>query len=99
MIKFALLTSICRFPCYVLLCVLIFPEMFSVDQLCMSGTVEVLSYPTLHTLHTLVAHTAGCYCIAIDPTGRCLVKVAPCLGYCVRTISDLIVFVSSGILL
>lgn len=37
-----------------------------------NGTVEVLEYPSLQTLHTLVAHTAGCYCIAIDPTGRYL---------------------------
>lgn len=35
-----------------------------------TGTVEVLEYPSLQTLQTLVAHTAGCYCIAIDPTGR-----------------------------
>ncbi|XP_031480177.1 THO complex subunit 3 [Nymphaea colorata] len=35
-----------------------------------NGTVEVLSYPSLKALHTLVAHTAGCYCIAIDPLGR-----------------------------
>ncbi|XP_078438959.1 transducin/WD40 repeat-like superfamily protein isoform X1 [Wolffia australiana] len=35
-----------------------------------NGTVEVLSYPSLKILHTLLAHTAGCYCIAIDPIGR-----------------------------
>lgn len=35
-----------------------------------NGTVEVLAYPSLRLLHTLNAHTAGCYCIAIDPTGR-----------------------------
>lgn len=35
-----------------------------------SGTVEVLSYPSLKPLDTLTAHTAGCYCIAIDPKGR-----------------------------
>jgi THO complex subunit 3 len=34
------------------------------------GTVEVLSYPSLKPLDTLTAHTAGCYCIAIDPKGR-----------------------------
>lgn len=34
------------------------------------GTVEVLSYPSLRPLDTLLAHTAGCYCIAIDPRGR-----------------------------
>ncbi|KAG0566409.1 hypothetical protein KC19_7G061900 [Ceratodon purpureus] len=37
-----------------------------------NGTVEVLEYPSLQTLQTLIAHTAGCYCIAIDPTGRYL---------------------------
>ena len=36
-----------------------------------SGTVEVLSYPSLQRVDTLMAHTAGCYCIAIDPLGRC----------------------------
>ncbi|KAM0936545.1 putative transcription factor WD40-like family [Dioscorea sansibarensis] len=35
-----------------------------------NGTVEVQSYPSLNVLHTLMAHTAGCYCIAMDPTGR-----------------------------
>lgn len=34
------------------------------------GTVEVLAYPSLRPLDTLMAHTAGCYCIAIDPSGR-----------------------------
>ncbi|CAH2069784.1 unnamed protein product [Thlaspi arvense] len=34
------------------------------------GNVEVLSYPDLSELDTLTAHTAGCYCIAIDPKGR-----------------------------
>ena len=34
------------------------------------GTVEVLAYPSLKALDTLMAHTAGCYCIAIDPLGR-----------------------------
>ncbi|KAK8962273.1 hypothetical protein KSP40_PGU013082 [Platanthera guangdongensis] len=38
-----------------------------------NGTVEVLGYPSLKILHTLMAHTAGCYCIAIDPIGRALV--------------------------
>lgn len=38
----------------------------------LAGTVEVLAYPSLKVLHTLVAHTAGCYCIAIDPIGRWL---------------------------
>ncbi|KAH7283999.1 hypothetical protein KP509_34G034800 [Ceratopteris richardii] len=35
-----------------------------------NGTVDVLSYPSLVTLQNISAHTAGCYCIAIDPTGR-----------------------------
>ncbi|KAJ6313781.1 hypothetical protein OIU78_017431 [Salix suchowensis] len=35
-----------------------------------NGTVEVLSYPSLQPLETVMAHTAGCYCIAIDPKGR-----------------------------
>ncbi|CAM8934830.1 hypothetical protein QQ045_014221 [Rhodiola kirilowii] len=35
-----------------------------------NGTVEVLTYPSLKPLDTLMAHTAGCYCIAIDPIGR-----------------------------
>lgn len=34
------------------------------------GTVEVLSFPKMHTLHTLQAHTAGCYCITFDPIGK-----------------------------
>ncbi|GFS45216.1 transducin/WD40 repeat-like superfamily protein [Actinidia rufa] len=33
-------------------------------------TVEVLAYPSLQAVSTLMAHTAGCYCIAIDPLGR-----------------------------
>ena len=32
--------------------------------------MEVLSYPKMTTLHTISAHTAGCYCIAFDPTGK-----------------------------
>ncbi|KAF7140682.1 hypothetical protein RHSIM_Rhsim06G0234500 [Rhododendron simsii] len=35
-----------------------------------NGTVEVLAYPSLQSVDTLVAHTASCYCIAIDPLGR-----------------------------
>ncbi|XP_068636359.1 THO complex subunit 3-like isoform X3 [Aristolochia californica] len=35
-----------------------------------NGTLEVLDYPSLRAMHTLMAHTAGCYCIAIDPTGK-----------------------------
>lgn len=38
------------------------------------GTVEVLSYPSLRAVDTLMAHTAGCYCIAIDPVGRCVLS-------------------------
>ncbi|XP_040361328.1 THO complex subunit 3 [Rosa chinensis] len=34
------------------------------------GVVEVLSYPSLQPLDRLMAHTAGCHCIAIDPCGR-----------------------------
>ncbi|GFP99121.1 THO complex subunit 3 [Phtheirospermum japonicum] len=34
------------------------------------STVEVLAYPSLRAVGTLMAHTAGCYCIAIDPLGR-----------------------------
>ena len=33
------------------------------------GTVEVLSYPSWEARHTLAAHTAGCYCLALDPRG------------------------------
>ncbi|XP_068337751.1 THO complex subunit 3 isoform X2 [Pyrus communis] len=35
-----------------------------------TGNVEVLAYPSLKPVDTLMAHTAGCYCIAIDPLGR-----------------------------
>ncbi|KAL5548773.1 hypothetical protein UlMin_004004 [Ulmus minor] len=35
-----------------------------------NGTVEVLAYPSIKPVDTLMAHTAGCYCIAIDPTKR-----------------------------
>ncbi|KAJ3693299.1 hypothetical protein LUZ60_008779 [Juncus effusus] len=34
------------------------------------GAVEVFDYPSLKLKHNLVAHTAGCYCIAVDPMGR-----------------------------
>ncbi|KAB2615942.1 THO complex subunit 3 [Pyrus ussuriensis x Pyrus communis] len=33
-------------------------------------TGNVLAYPSLKPVDTLMAHTAGCYCIAIDPLGR-----------------------------
>lgn len=45
------------------------------------GTVEVLSYPSLRPLETLMAHTAGCYCIAIDPMGRYVSSVC-CFWSC-----------------
>lgn len=35
-----------------------------------NGTIEVFDYPSLKLRHNLVAHTAGCYCIAVDPSGR-----------------------------
>ncbi|KAL5548100.1 hypothetical protein UlMin_003331 [Ulmus minor] len=35
-----------------------------------NGTVVVLAYPSIKPVDTLMAHTAGCYCIAIDPTKR-----------------------------
>ncbi|CAI5946753.1 unnamed protein product [Closterium sp. NIES-65] len=35
-----------------------------------TGAVEVLGYPSLQTLDTLHAHTAGVYSLAIDPLGR-----------------------------
>ncbi|KAL9270857.1 THO complex subunit 3-like protein [Drosera capensis] len=35
-----------------------------------NGCVEVLAFPSLKPIDTLIAHTAGCYCIAIDPKGR-----------------------------
>ncbi|KAK6938667.1 hypothetical protein RJ641_032175, partial [Dillenia turbinata] len=36
------------------------------------GIVEILAYPSLQPLDTVMAHTAGCYCIAIDPMGSTL---------------------------
>lgn len=44
--------------------------MFLLFKIIFSGTVEVLAYPSLKAADTLMAHTAGCYCIAIDPLGR-----------------------------
>lgn len=35
-----------------------------------AGAVEVLEYPSMVPLDTLQAHTAGVYCLAIDPKGR-----------------------------
>ncbi|KAG4392364.1 hypothetical protein GLYMA_04G125350v4 [Glycine max] len=43
-----------------------------------NGTMEVLSYPSLRPLDTLMAHTAGCYCIAIDPIFCCWKCLFPC---------------------
>lgn len=34
------------------------------------GTVEVLAFPGWKPLHTLVAHAAGCYVLALDSRGR-----------------------------
>jgi THO complex subunit 3 len=34
------------------------------------GTVEMLSFPSWEARHTLAAHTAGCYCLALDPRGE-----------------------------
>lgn len=45
-------------------------ESFDVVLLFYVGTVEVLAYPSLKLRHNLMAHTAGCYCIAMDPLGR-----------------------------
>jgi THO complex subunit 3 len=39
------------------------------------GTVEVLGYPLWGALHTLQAHTAGCYCLALDPSAGGLLAV------------------------
>ncbi|CAL8998731.1 unnamed protein product [Prunus brigantina] len=41
--------------------------------LCTSNTFEHSS--SLRPVDTLMAHTAGCYCIAIDPLGRCATKM------------------------
>jgi THO complex subunit 3 len=56
-----------------------------------NGTVEVLEYPSLQTLHTLVAHTAGCYCIAIDPTGRFITAFPPAVWIPVKALCPLFV--------
>ncbi|XP_055962289.1 THO complex subunit 3-like isoform X2 [Mercurialis annua] len=37
---------------------------------CGNGTVEVLAYPSLQPIDRVMAHTAGCHCIAVDPKGR-----------------------------
>ncbi|EAS27642.3 WD repeat protein [Coccidioides immitis RS] len=36
------------------------------------GTVQIVSYPSFHTLHTLNAHTASCHCVSLSPTARYL---------------------------
>ncbi|KAE9456566.1 hypothetical protein C3L33_11483, partial [Rhododendron williamsianum] len=46
-----------------------------------NGTVEVLAYPSLQPVDTLMAHTAGCYCISIDPLGRCAPTTSYLLDY------------------
>mmetsp|Transcript_25471 Transcript_25471/g.71224 ORF Transcript_25471/g.71224 Transcript_25471/m.71224 type:complete len:318 (-) Transcript_25471:351-1304(-) len=35
-----------------------------------SGTIEVLQYPTMESLHSLKAHTSSCYCIGFDPASK-----------------------------
>ncbi|RVW50091.1 THO complex subunit 3 [Vitis vinifera] len=60
-------------------------EMFFFDD--WNGTVEVLAYPALRPLDTLMAHTAGCYCIAIDPIGSQPLDISEML--CVRTFTKL----------
>ena len=37
--------------------------------------MEVLEYSSLQTLQMVVSHTVGCFCIAIDPTGRLLIDL------------------------
>ncbi|KAI9674757.1 MAG: hypothetical protein M1817_001661 [Caeruleum heppii] len=37
-----------------------------------SGTIKILSYPTLTPLHTLHAHTSACFCLELCPRGRYL---------------------------
>ena len=36
------------------------------------GPVEVLSYPGWAACHSLAAHTGGCYCLALSPSGDAL---------------------------
>jgi THO complex subunit 3 len=35
-----------------------------------AGPVEVLAYPSWQARHSLVAHTGGCYCLALSPQGN-----------------------------
>ena len=37
--------------------------------------MEVLECSSLQTLQTVVSHTVGCFCIAINPTGRLLIEL------------------------
>ncbi|KAG5550915.1 hypothetical protein RHGRI_009371 [Rhododendron griersonianum] len=53
-----------------------------------NGTVEVLAYPSLQPVDTLMAHTAGCYCISIDPLGRCAPTTSYLLDYLPKRCSD-----------
>jgi WD40 repeat protein len=34
------------------------------------GTIEIFSYPKLERMRSLPAHTANCFCIDFDPTGK-----------------------------
>lgn len=62
------------------------------------GTVRVYEYPSLQLVNTLKAHTANCYCVEADPTGKYLAVGSAdamvtlwdmkTLG-CVKTFSDL----------
>jgi len=36
------------------------------------GTVKILDYPSMTSLHTIAAHTSSCYAIDLAPTGRYL---------------------------
>lgn len=36
------------------------------------GSVKLLEYPSLTTVHALHAHTSACYCLELSPTGRYL---------------------------
>lgn len=36
------------------------------------GSVKLLDYPSLTTVHALHAHTSACFCLELAPTGRYL---------------------------
>lgn len=36
------------------------------------GSVKLLDYPSLTTVHALHAHTSACFCLELSPTGRYL---------------------------